>query len=211
MTELSIGVLDDDRGILYTLEAMGRSQGWTMSVTSDAEVALGWVAEGALDLMLVDYHMPQMSGVEFLRRARKLSKTVVLLGLTVEERLEIAQEMLEAGADDFVTKPVKLADFAARIHLHASLARMREAALSATPKHIHQETLERVLQTLRGFRDRDHRATSQEVAEETGLSYPTVRRYLEYLSGQEQVEQAVAYQDGRPGRPLYTYRLRDEA
>ena len=34
--------------------------------------------------------------------------------------------------------------------------------------------------------------------------------YLEYLSGQEQVEQAVAYQDGRPGRPLYTYRLRDE-
>ena len=210
MTELSIGVLDDDRGILYTLEAMGRSQGWTMSVTSDAEVALGWVAEGALDLMLVDYHMPQMSGPEFLRRARRVSKRVVLLGLTVEERMEIAQEMLEAGADDFVTKPVKLADFAARIHLHASLARMKEAALSATPKHIHHDTLERVLAALRSFRARDHRPTSQEVAAETGLSYPTVRRYLEFLSSRKQVEQAVVYQDGRPGRPLYTYRLLDE-
>ena len=207
---LCIGVLDDDRGILYTLEAMGRSQGWTMCVTGDPEGALRWVAEGAVDLMLVDYHMPQMSGPEFLRRARRVSKRVVLLGLTVEERMEIAQEMLEAGADDFVTKPVKLADFAARIHLHASLARMKEAALSATPKHIHHDTLERVLAALRSFRARDHRPTSQEVAAETGLSYPTVRRYLEYLSGQEQVEQAVAYQDGRPGRPLYTYRLRDE-
>ena len=70
--------------------------------------------------------------------------------------------------------------------------------------------LERVLAALRSFRARDHRPTSQEVAAETGLSYPTVRRYLEFLSSRKQVEQAVVYQDGRPGRPLYTYRLLDE-
>jgi response regulator of citrate/malate metabolism len=67
-----------------------------------------------------------------------------------------------------------------------------------------------LLAALRSFRARDHRPTSQEVAAETGLSYPTVRRYLEFLSSRKQVEQAVVYQDGRPGRPLYTYRLLDE-
>ena len=75
---------------------------------TDPNEALSRCAETAPDLVLLDYHMPQMNGVEFLNRFRALAhlKDVPVVMITGEEKKEALYEALEAGANDFLRKPV---------------------------------------------------------------------------------------------------------
>lgn len=200
---LYLGALDDDRSILYTLEAMAVSQGWEMRTTTDPEEALSWIREDRLDILLVDYHMPVLSGAEVIRRAREMSGSVVLLVLTVEESTTVAKELLLAGADDFVSKPVRLADFASRIRLHGELARYRRDMRKDTPrKGISEATLRRVQDLLlEGEGPFDVRA----VATALGLAYPTAHRYLEYLVERGSALRIQEDPEGKPGRPRFRY------
>ena len=202
---LYLGVLDDDPAILYTLEAMGESQGWRVRTTTDPEEAFLWVTRQEVDILLVDYHMPQCSGSEFVRRSREASQVVVLLALTVEENPEIAREMRSWGADDFISKPLRLADFSSRIALHRELARMRrDTHREDARKGIARETLRGVLQALDSL---GGQGTTREVAEQLGVSYPTAHRYLEHLVTSNLVVRSTLYRDGQPGRPRSAYAL----
>ncbi|HPJ26005.1 MAG TPA: response regulator [Synergistaceae bacterium] len=202
---LYLGILDDDPAILYTIEAMGESQGWDVRTTTDPEEAFLWITRQEVDILLVDYHMPQCNGSEFVRRSREASPAVVLLALTVEERPEIAREMLTAGADDFISKPLRLADFSSRIALHRELARMRrDIHRGDARKGIATETLRGVLQTLDSL---GGHGTAREVADTLGVSYPTAHRYLEHLVSSSLVVRSTLYRDGQPGRPRSEYAL----
>jgi DNA-binding response OmpR family regulator len=129
-----LGAVDDDREILYTLEAMASSQGWNMKTTTEPSEALGWIRDEAVDILLIDFHMPSMSGLDLVRRARKISKETVLLALTVEESPEIAEKLHIAGADDFISKPLRLADFSSRIALHSELVKYRREGRRELPR-----------------------------------------------------------------------------
>lgn len=202
---LRLGALDDDRTILYTLEAMALSLSWEMKVTVDPLAALDWIRSDEVDILLVDYHMPLMSGLEAIRRARELSSSVVLLALTVEESPEVARDLSLAGADDFVSKPLRLADFASRIRLHGELVRYRRESRRDLPrKGIAEETSRRVLDLLRGEGlSLDVRA----VAASLGLAYPTAHRYLEFLVEKGQARRVQEDPEGKPGRPRSLYRI----
>ena len=202
---LYLGILDDDPAILYTIEAMGESQGWDVRTTTDPEEAFLWIARQEVDILLVDYHMPQCNGSEFVRRSREVSPAVVLLALTVEERPEIAREMLTAGADDFISKPLRLADFSSRIALHRELARMRrDIHREDARKGISTETLRGVLQALASL---GGQGTAKKVAEKLGVSYPTAHRYLEHLVSSNLAIRSALYREGQPGRPRWEYAL----
>lgn len=203
---LRIGALDDDEAVLFTLEAMASSQGWHMSTTTDPDRCLSWIREDAIDLLLLDVHMPRRGGLETLRRIRETGSAVAVLMLTVEERPEIARECLLAGADDFINKPLRLADFSARIRLHERLAQQRrEQHWEKNRKGISPETQRRVLEVLRetpGPRD------IEDLSARCGLSYPTTHRYLEHLVERGVVIRTPVFQDGKPGRPRMRYALR---
>jgi two-component system response regulator RpfG len=74
----------------------------------DAERALDWARSEVCDLVLTDYKMPGIDGVEFTRRLRRLPgyREVPLVMITIVEDKAICYEALEAGATDFLTKPV---------------------------------------------------------------------------------------------------------
>jgi two-component system response regulator RpfG len=74
----------------------------------DAERALDWARGEVCDLVLTDYKMPGIDGVEFTRRLRRLPgyREVPLVMITIVEDKAICYEALEAGATDFLTKPV---------------------------------------------------------------------------------------------------------
>jgi response regulator of citrate/malate metabolism len=202
---LCIGALDDDSGVLYTLEAMARSQGWKMVTTTEPETCLSWARGDEIDLLLLDYHMPKANGLDVLKKVRSMSPGMPVLMLTVEERPEVARELLLNGADDFINKPVRLADFASRINLHRKLARTRrDLNWEQNRKGISVETLRNVMD---GLKEAGKAVPTEEIAESCGLAYVTVHRYLEHLVERGLAVKKSQLQDGRPGRPRSLYAL----
>jgi DNA-binding response OmpR family regulator len=205
MMPLHIGAIDDDRSILYTLEAMASTEGWRMLTTSEPEECLRWVKLDEVDILLVDYHMPVMNGLHIIRKARELSSKLVLIALTVEDCGELASRLTLAGADDFISKPIRLADFTARIRLHEKLCAHREQLnWEDRKKGVSKDTMRKVLEKLKEFsspRDCD------DVAAACGLAYVTAHRYLEYLADRGLIVRSAGVQDGRPGRPKTYYAI----
>jgi len=201
---LYIGAVDDDPDILYTLEAMSSTQGWKMVTSVDPETCLKWVVDGDIDILLVDFHMPKMNGLEVIRKARELSDEAVLVALTIEEDEKIASELLLAGADDFITKPLQLADFQARIRLHGKLVYQRKSLnWDERQKGISNDTLRVIMQFLKQQKED---VTWKDISKSCEISHATVHRYLEYLVNRGKVVKLNIYRDGKPGRPMSVYR-----
>lgn len=202
---VSIGAIDDDKAILYTISAMADSLGWPIKTTGDPGVVLDWVSLGLINMLFVDYHMPAMSGAELIRRVRQMSRSVVIIALTVEEDPDIAKYLLMSGADDFISKPVRLADLSARISLHAELIRYRaDMRWSERNKGLSEDTARKVLSV---FEKSGGGLTSADVAKITQLAYPTTHRYLEYLARKGLLRRDSEDNDARSGRPRIVYSL----
>jgi len=205
MMPLHIGAIDDDKSILYTLEAMASTEGWRMLTTSEPEECLDWVRLDEVDILLVDYHMPVMNGLHVIRKARELSSKLVLIALTVEDGGELASKLTLAGADDFISKPIRLADFTARIRLHEKIFSHREQLnWEERKKGVSKDTMRKVLEKLKEF---PAPADCDEIAATCGLAYVTAHRYLEYLSDRGLISRSAGVQDGRPGRPKTYYSI----
>lgn len=81
-----------------------------------APAALEWMQEATPDLIVADYKMPEMDGIEFIRRIRELPNgfDIPVVIVTIVEDREVRYRALEAGATDFLTKPVDRHECAAR-------------------------------------------------------------------------------------------------
>ena len=201
---LIIGILDDDENILFTLQAMARTQHWKVLASTRFEDARNWFADGRIDLLLLDYHMPRINGMEALSALKKINPAVPVLMLTIEQNPSLANSLLQEGADDFISKPIRLADFVSRLRLHEKLVRHRSDA-GENEKGMSAETRKRILETLRNM---GRPATIREVAAAAGLSYPTAHRYLDYLYRQKllnRTESVDPETEGKPGRPVVRY------
>ncbi len=194
----SICALDDDESILYTLEAMSHTQAWEFRGTTSVEQCLDWVRQGAIDILLLDYHMPCENGLDVLNKIKRLSPSLPVLILTIEQEPKIAEALLVAGADDFINKPVRLADFLARIGVHRRLHPRRKTA----EKGIGREKLQRVIAFLRTRADP---VDIEAVASECGMSYTTTHRYLDHLVKNGLVTTAEVARHGKLGRPTRSY------
>ena len=198
-----LGFVDDDESTLYTVKAMADSLGWSILTTSQPQEALDWVINRRIDILLVDYHMPLMSGIDVIRSARQLSSEAILIALTVEENPSVAANLKIAGADDFISKPIRLADFSARILLHSELLKYRsDEHWQERSKGLSEKTTRRVLQL---FSSNDIKLTVGDAAEAASLSYPAMHRYLEYLVKKGQLQRVTEYENVRSGRPRNIY------
>lgn len=201
---LYIGAVDDDPDILYTIEAMASTQGWHMVTSVDPETSLKWISSREVDILLVDFHMPGMNGLEVVKKARQLSDEVVIIALTIEDDEKIASDLLLAGADDFITKPLHLADFKSRIRLHGKLVHQRRSLnWDERQKGINKDTLRMIMAFLK---EKKEDVTWKEVSSHCEISHATAHRYLEYLANRGMAVKVSIYRDGKPGRPMSAYR-----
>lgn len=196
---LTILAIDDDQDILFTLAAIGKTFGWQVITESDGRAAAAMVPGLRPDLILVDYHMPGIDGLSTVELIRRQDRSVPVIVLTVDERQEIADRFLDAGASDFANKPVKIADLAARIKVHMQM-RQQEQANPFHDKGINDATLGLVRSFCRAAAGQ---FAAEEVAEGTGLAYQTIVRYLQYLQGKRELTASSSY--GKVGRPRKKY------
>ncbi len=92
-----------------------------------AQSALGWLAAYPADLILTDYKMPGMNGIEFLQQARSLplAQYVPIIMITSHEQSDIRYQALELGATDFLNKPIDHAECRARFRNLLQLQQQR--------------------------------------------------------------------------------------
>lgn len=198
--------IDDEKDVLYTLQAIGASLGWQVFTVSDSTDSIRSFLAFRPDLVLVDYHMPKQDGLTTVKLLRRQHQTVPIIVLTVDERQEIADNFLDAGASDFANKPIKIPDLAARIKVHMHLLQQQQLLKGSAycEKGINEATLQLVRSTCASTRSP---FGIEDVAEETGLSYQTTVRYLQFLLGNNELTVTNNY--GKVGRPKKKYRLND--
>jgi two-component system KDP operon response regulator KdpE len=121
-------VIDDEPQITRVLRAALSAQGFDVRTANDPEEGLRTFADWPPDLVITDLMMPGLSGVEVTRAIRAHGPTPVLV-LSVREHERSKVEALDAGADDYVTKPFGIQELLARVRAH--LRRAPERTTSA--------------------------------------------------------------------------------
>ena len=124
-------VVDDETQITRVLRTSLSSHAYDVRVANDGEAALEILKDWAPDLVITDLSMPHMNGLELTRRLRNITSVpIIVLSVRGEERIKV--EALDAGADDYVTKPFGMEELLARVRV--GLRRPRSNAQEESSK-----------------------------------------------------------------------------
>lgn len=183
--------------------------------------ALDLVSRLRPDLVLLDIHLPDMSGIDVIHALRAPDgPSVDVIAITAARDVDTLRAAMHGGVIHYLVKPFRFAAFEERLRSYEAarqrLARLDEAdqrevdllfhtlrtGVEQLPKGLSEATLEVVLRVLGGAA---RPLSAEELAGRAGLSRVTARRYLEHLTQSGQVELRLRY--GAPGRPEHRYRL----
>ena len=126
---MRILVVEDEEAIREGLKARLSDAGFTVDVAADGEEGLFAGLEYPLDVAIVDLGLPKLSGLDLIRKLRAQKRAFPILVLTARDRWQDKVEGLEAGADDYVSKPFHFEEVLARVQ-----ALMRRAGGWASPE-----------------------------------------------------------------------------
>lgn len=221
--QITVLAVDDSQDILFALSAICELEGWRAVTTTEGAEAIVLAQAERPDIVLVDYHMPRMDGIEVVRSIRAENPDIPIMVLTIESARSVADAFLAAGADDFALKPIKPVDLISRIrvHLRTSGRAMPAAVLDrgAPPKAVagpektaavpHEDYVKGISPftlsiVCRFLQERREYLTINEISAGCGLAYQTAYRYLTYLVGEGSV--LIHSEYGRQGRPKQKYR-----
>ena len=121
-------LIEDDLRLQETLSTHLREAGYAVDVSTDGIEGLYLGEEFPIDLAIIDLGLPELPGLEVIRKLRKRGRDFPILVLTARSEWQDKVAGLEAGADDYVTKPFHMEELMARIN-----ALMRRAGGHAKP------------------------------------------------------------------------------
>ncbi|MBI4913573.1 MAG: fused response regulator/phosphatase [Acidobacteria bacterium] len=135
--------VDDDAATRLLIRRVLERDGWEVILAEDGPQALALFRTDPPDLVVTDYQMPGMDGVELCRRLVEASegRFVPLVMLTSGQDSDLLPRSLEAGALEFLNKPVRPEELRSRMRALASLARMHNALAEAQAENEHEITV----------------------------------------------------------------------
>ena len=126
---MRILVIEDDLHLADNLRSALEKERYSVDLCNDGEAGLFHICEYPLDMAVVDLGLPKIDGIELIRQARKNGVDIPILILTARDRWQDKVEGLDAGADDYLTKPFHVEEFIARCN-----ALIRRSAGQANPE-----------------------------------------------------------------------------
>ena len=185
---------------------------------------LDHIRKKPVDLVILDYYMPLMDGMEFLEQLDQLEKKPDVIMVTAANETETVKGLLGAGVMDYLVKPFEYARFeraleqflkkqellggGSRSLSQSEIDRLLpgKAAAEAGPARMQKGLQEHTLETIRQYmkEHKDRSFTSEEIAEQVHLSRVTIRRYVNYMLEAHEIVSGIDYKTG--GRPSIQYR-----
>jgi two-component system phosphate regulon response regulator PhoB len=113
---LRVLIVEDEKALAEILEYNFKKEGYAVDTASDGEIALDKIIFKAPDLVILDWMLPKLSGIELCKKVRsnKKIKNIPIIMLTARGEEEDRLKGLEMGADDYVTKPFSINELLAR-------------------------------------------------------------------------------------------------
>ncbi|MEA5466393.1 two-component system response regulator RppA [Leptothoe sp. PORK10 BA2] len=142
---MRILLVDDEVELTEPLSRVLQREGYTVQVAHDGETGHDLAIGGKFDLLILDWMMPGLSGLEMCRQLRKYHLTTPVLFLTAKDTLDDRVEGLDAGADDYLVKPFELRELLARVRALLRRPPIREETQTTT-LHYQDLTLDRANQ-----------------------------------------------------------------
>ncbi len=186
---------------------------------SNGHEALEWLLHHTADLIILDVYMPRMTGLELLRTLRMERIGIDVIMVTAANDSKTVDALLKLGVTDYLVKPFAASRFQQALDTfcqhreavsHDNVSQQELDALFPSaapavsiPKGLQTRTLDRIRACLRQIPQAG--ATCETIADCSGFSTVTVRRYLTYLVSQGEAVTQVNYDTG--GRPCMLYRL----
>lgn len=126
LAETRVLVVDDNEYIRRTIARLLQSEGAVVFQAGDGEAGLAILAEHEVDIVLTDYHMPIMDGIQFVEalRAQQEHEATPVLFVSASEYRHTTVRALDAGANDFIRKPFEGTELLARLRSFARLANL---------------------------------------------------------------------------------------
>ncbi len=120
-----IWIIEDDRTIREAIEVILKKDGHAVRVFRSAEEALNGV-EGEPELLISDYKLPGMNGIELIRHFKSKSPAMESIVITAFGSIDLAVEAIKQGASDFLTKPFSPDELMLKVHQLSTLSRVKE-------------------------------------------------------------------------------------
>lgn len=172
-----------------------------------------------IDLVILDIYMPELDGLETLRRIRQDRRDIDVVVVSAAHEIDTVREVMRLGAFDYVVKPFTYERLSQAMEGYRTYLKKRgeldqkdidsimrretqTTRDGCLPKGLSARQLEKVIACLRKA---DNGLAADEVAGITGVSRVTARRYLEYLVSISQA--SVDQEHGSIGRPINLYRI----
>ena len=140
----TILIVDDDEKLLNMLHRTLLYEGFTVLTAANGRQALAQVQTHHPDVIILDWLMPGMDGIEVMKHLRAEEDRTMILMLTARDAIENRVEGLDSGADDYLVKPFAPAELLARVHalLRRSDAKDRDEPLSYADLYLDPTTRE---------------------------------------------------------------------
>jgi len=112
---MRILIVEDEKNLIDILQRSLKSEGYTVDGVSTAAEGLDYIKTYHYDLVILDLQLPDGTGTSLLRRMREMGHSMPALILTARSDLESKVTNFQAGADDYVIKPVAMAELSIRV------------------------------------------------------------------------------------------------
>ena len=113
---MNILIVEDEPRIAAFVERGLKAEGFSVQVATDGTTGFALACQAEIELVILDLMLPGLSGEEVLRKLREKRPDVPVIVLTAKDAVDDRVRNLNAGADDYVTKPFSFAELAARVH-----------------------------------------------------------------------------------------------
>ena len=115
---MNILIVEDEKGIASFLQQGLEEEGYTVWVANDGQLGLNLALSTPPDLILLDWLLPKMQGIDVCKAIREKDTTTPILFLTAKDTIQETIEGLKAGANDYIKKPFSFEELLLRIKVH---------------------------------------------------------------------------------------------